>query len=86
VIKTGLSQLYPNLKIDSQILEYDNDGVIYEWSAKKDSTEKIHGWGRAFSDKEGTVVLGYQTENIPDVAKMRSIWLPVIKEAHYKKK
>ncbi len=80
-LKLGLTKLFPNMKIDFRILEKDKDSVIYEWSAQENGAQKIHGLGRAFSTKEGSVVLGYQTQNISNIQQARSVWLQALKEA-----
>lgn len=80
-IKLGLTKIFPNMKIEFRVLEKDKDSITYEWSAQENSSEKIHGWGRAFSSNEGTVVLDYQTENISNIPQARSIWLQALKEA-----
>lgn len=84
LLKAGLIKTHPKMKIDLWVLENANDGILYEWSAKENGEEKVRGLGRAFSTKDGTVVLGYQTENISDVANVRSVWLPVLKDAKSK--
>lgn len=83
-IKQGLVKLFPGMDLEIPHYEKSQDGFIYEWFAKQDGSEKIHGWARIFSNKEDTIILGYQTENIADVAQARSIWLPTLKEAHIK--
>lgn len=79
-IKSALVHMHPNLQVDFQVLENANNAILYEWSAK-DKEEKIHGWGRSFSTKEGTVVLGYQTEDISNIQQARTVWLKTLKEA-----
>lgn len=83
-IEVALTKIYPNLDIEFKVIDKVEDGIIYEWVALKDDKEGIHGWGRTFSTNEGTVVLGYQTENIAEIAKAFSIWFPVLKKAHLK--
>lgn len=80
-IKLSLTKMFPNLNIDFRVLEKDKDSLTYEWSAQENDQEKIHGWGRAFSNKDGSVVLSYQTDNISKVPEARSVWLPALKEA-----
>ena len=79
--KKGLSQMFPKMKIDLWELDKSKDDLYYEWSAKDNGQEKVHGWGRAFASKNGTVVIGYLTENINDITRARNAWLPVLKEA-----
>ncbi|MFV0339821.1 MAG: hypothetical protein ACK5MA_04200 [Parachlamydiaceae bacterium] len=81
LIKMGIAKNFPSMKIDFKVLEQDKDSVTYEWSAQENGVEKVHGWGRAFSTKEGTVVLGYQTEDSSKVAQARSTWVQALKEA-----
>lgn len=81
-IKTALTKMFPNTEVGFIVLEKDASGMIYEWSIQEGDLEKVHGWGRVFAIKEGTVLLNYQTEKTSDIAKARSIWLPVLKEAH----
>lgn len=80
-IKSTLIKMFPHMSIDFHVLEKDKDSVTYEWAAQENGMEKVHGWGRAFSNKDGSVVLGYQTENISQVEQSRSVWLPILKEA-----
>lgn len=76
-----LSKFYPDLTIESSVVEKTNDGQIFEWSGKEGGQEKIHGWGRIIISKDGTVVLGYQTENTSNIDDVRAKWLPVLKNA-----
>lgn len=79
--KASLAKQYPHMQVDVDILERGKDNLLYEWVAKEQGKEKIHGLGRVFSIGGGTVVLGYQTENIADVARARLDWLPTLKQA-----
>ena len=81
-IKMALKAIYPEMNIELQILEKGDNGLVYEWAAKESGQEKVHGWGRVFSTQDGSTVLSYQTENIPDLNKARNIWLPALKKAH----
>ncbi len=83
-LKAGIAKMFPKMKIDLWVLENASDGILYEWSAKKNGEEKIHAWNRIISTKNGTVTLGYLTKNISDVANARSVWLPVLKDAKSK--
>ena len=83
-LKAGLTKGYPKMKIDLWILENANNSILYEWAMIENETEKFHGLGRIFSTQDGTVLLLYQTENISDVAKARSVWLPILKDAKSK--
>lgn len=80
-IKLGLTMNFPNMSIDLQVLEQVPASVTYEWSGQENGSEKIHGWGRAFSNQEGTVSLMYLTRKISEVPQARAIWLPALKEA-----
>lgn len=82
-IKKGLSTKYPINNIDLQVLDTTKDGILYEWNVSENGLEKVHGWGRVFATKEGTVMLMYHTENIADIAQAQSIWMPILKAAHY---
>jgi len=82
-IKLGLTKMFPNRHINFRVLEQDKNSVIYEWTAQENDVEQIHGWGRAFSNKDGSVLLNYQTENISKVPQARSVWLPALKEAKH---
>ena len=84
LIKMGIAKNFPSMNIDFKVLEQDKDSVTYEWSAQENGVEKVHGWGRAFSTKEGTVVLGYQTEDPSKVPHARSSWVQVLKEAMFR--
>lgn len=79
--KASFAKLYPNMQVDVEILEKNQNSLLYELTAKENGRENIHGWGRVFSTKGGTVLLGYQTEDIPSVAAGRFDWLPVLREA-----
>lgn len=83
-IKTSLVQMFPTMSIDFRILEKDAGSVLYEWSGKEGGVEKIHGLGRGFSSKEGTVILSYQTDNPSKINETRSTWLASLKEAKKK--
>lgn len=80
-LKDSLSKVYYQMDIDFQVLDKAPDSVLYEWSAKEKGQEKIHGFGRAFSTKDGTVVLGYQTKDISGVPQAKDSWLPALKDA-----
>lgn len=82
--KKGLTQMMPKLTIDLWELEKEPNNILYEWTAKENGKEKVHGWGRSFETKEGNMVLGYFTENIHDVSRVRSVWLPVLQKAYAK--
>lgn len=82
--KNGLAKMFPKMKIDLWELEKTKNGLLYEWSGKENGNEKIHGWGRAFKTDKGNVVLGYLTENVSDIPRARSTWLPILKEAKEK--
>jgi hypothetical protein len=79
--KASLTRQFPSYDVEVDILEKGNDSLLYEWVAKENGKERIHGWGRAFSIGDGTVVLGYQTEEITNVANARLNWLPILKQA-----
>ncbi len=80
-LKMVLGKMYPALKINFEVIEKYPNGLIYEWSGEANGIQKVHGWGRGFSSQEGTVLLGYQTEQLTDLPKTRSIWLPVLRNA-----
>lgn len=82
--KKGLSLGNLGMDIDFHVLEEFKDGILYEWSGKKNGVAKIHGLGRAFSNKEGTVILSYQSENVSEIPQARSAWLPALKAAKQK--
>jgi hypothetical protein len=79
--KASLAKQFPHLQVDVEILEKGKDSLLYEWIGREKKQEKIHGWGRAFSIGNGTVVLSYQTEEISKVPNARLDWLPVLKQA-----
>lgn len=83
-LQMGLTKMFPNMLIDLWLLDITDNSILYEWAAKDNGQEKIHGLGRAFSTKEGTIVLGYHTEKMNEIAKARAIWLPVLKAARIK--
>ncbi|KAF3361667.1 hypothetical protein PHSC3_001790 [Chlamydiales bacterium STE3] len=80
--KKGLIQMLPKMNIDFWVIEKGTNSILYEWSAKDEEGEKAHGWGRSFNTDEGNVVIGYFTENIHDVNRARSVWLPILKAAN----
>lgn len=80
-LKAGLARMFPEMKMELRGLERTKNSVLYEWVAIQNNQEKIHGWIRTFSAKDGTILLGYQTENIPDVQNARQVWVPVLKNA-----
>ena len=79
--KDGLAAVLPQMDIDVQVVEKHQDSVIYEWSAKQEGAEKMHGWGRVFAVKEGTAALCYQTSELSTLEKSRSDWMPVLQKA-----
>lgn len=81
VLHASLSKQYPNMNMDLLLLETDSDSVIYEWLARVEGRECIHGWDRIFSSPKGTTVLRYQTQKVSDVRQAREDWLPVLQEA-----
>lgn len=83
-LKNALKKLYPHLDINFREIEKTPSSVLYEWSAKENGQEKIYGLGRGFSTQDGSVLLSYQTENISDAARARSIWLLALKDAKIK--
>lgn len=80
-IKLSLTKMFPSMNIDLRVLEMDKNSIMYEWSAQENGVEKIHGWGRAFSNQDGSVVLEYQTKNISKIQQARSVWLQALKDA-----
>ncbi len=80
-IKKGISSMYPGMNIDLWAVEKNKDDLIYEWTAKKNGQEKIHGWGRVFVNNNGSITLAYQTEDVSNIQKTREIWVPVFKSA-----
>lgn len=80
-LKTGLSQMMPAAQVEVWPLEKSKDDILYEWTAKVDGKEKLHGWGRGFSFKEGTVLIGYQADGNVDLEYAKTTWLPVLKQA-----
>lgn len=80
-IKFSLTQMFPKMLVDFHVLEKDTNSVTYEWSVQDNGVEKFHGWGRAFSHEEGSVLLNYQSKNTSNIPEARSIWLQALKEA-----
>jgi len=80
-IKSALTKIFPKKSVDFRVLEKDKESVMYEWSVQENGLEKVHGCGRAFSNKEGTVILGYHTEDLSKVSQACLLWLPTLKEA-----
>lgn len=83
-IKEVLTRLYPKFKVEVTILDKSNDGFLYEWTAKNDDKEVLHGWGRALANKDGTVIMGFQTSDIEGLETAKSTWLPILKAARIK--
>ncbi len=80
-LKEGLSQMMPAAKIEVWPLETSKNDVLYEWKATIDGKERLHGWGRGFSFRDGTVLIGYQADNKVDLEYAKKTWVPVLKEA-----
>lgn len=80
-LKEGLSAMIPAAKIEVWPLEKSTNDILYEWTATMEGKERLHGWGRGFSYKDGTVLIGYQADNKVDLDYARKTWLPVLKEA-----
>lgn len=79
--KASLAKQFPDFQVTVDILEKGKNNLLYEWVAKEKGQESIHGWGRVFSIGNGTVVLGYQTEDISHVPEARMDWLPALRQA-----
>lgn len=82
--KQGLSKMFPHMKIELWELEKAPNTLLYEWTAHENGIEKVHGWGKAMAAKSGSVIIGYFTENMGDVVRAKSVWLPILKAAHTK--
>lgn len=80
-LKEGLSAMMPLAKIEVWSLEKNKNDILYEWKATVDGKEKLHGWGRGFSLKDGTVLIGYQADNNVSMEYAINTWLPVLKQA-----
>lgn len=80
-IENALKNQLPDKKVEFAVLSQDDNSLLYEWGVKDGEKEIMHGWGRGFSTKDGTVVLGYQTINVNHLDSERSNWLPVLKNA-----
>jgi hypothetical protein len=76
---------YPDQHVDVSILETATHSVLFEFSVKEKGNEKIHGWTRAFSTEEGSVMLSYQTEQVHNTDKLGSMWLEALKDAKFMK-
>lgn len=80
-IENALRNQLPDKKVEFAVLSQDDNSLLYEWGVKDGEKEIMHGWGRGFSTKNGTVVLGYQTINVNHLDTERTHWLPVLQNA-----
>lgn len=95
-LKQSMSMQFPNAEVDLWLVQETPDSIIYEWTikenkevsdnkdskeAKEDKVEKVHGLVRAFSTKDGMVLLAFTTEKIADFKNARASWLAALKEA-----
>lgn len=85
-IQNSLKKLYPNMTVEVKTLETKEGDHLYEWSGKLQNEEKMHGWGRAFNTEDGTVLFTYQSQDVSNINALRDKWLPVLKNAQFKKK
>lgn len=82
VVKTLISNFFPNMQLEVKELAKSKEGATYEWTVSRENVETIHGWGRVFlGEKNEVVVLIYQTRDIADLENSKAIWLPVIQDA-----
>ncbi len=85
LIKT-LELYYPGKKVQGTIVEKEANSILFEWAVEEEGKEILHGWYRMFGSNNGTVLLGYQTGDIPGLEKERANWLPALKGATDTKK
>lgn len=77
-----LKEKYPNQEVHVNIIEKLSDSILYEWSVGNPLQNGINGWTRIFSSPEGTVTLGYITQQSKnEIDKLRPIWMKTLKDA-----
>ncbi len=79
-----LQNQFPNKQVNLNIIESSPESVLYEWSVSQKGKESMHGWNRIFSKPEGTVMLGYVTQDVGNAASLRPIWIKALKDAKVK--
>ncbi|MFN4174531.1 MAG: hypothetical protein ACK4HV_05455 [Parachlamydiaceae bacterium] len=84
-IQKSFKKLYPNMVVEVKSLESKEGDNLYEWSGTLEGEEKLHGFGRAIITEDGTVLLTYQTQDIANLKAHKEKWLPVLKNASWKK-
>lgn len=72
---------FPDKKVKVNILDKNEESVLYEWTVADAGQEKVHGWTRGFSKPEETVMLIYLTDQMNQVENARPIWLQALKNA-----
>lgn len=79
--KASVGAEYSDMDVTVNILDKAGDSLLYEWIAKDNGQARIHGWGRAFSFPDETVILSYQTDDLSHLEGDRAQWIPVLKDA-----
>lgn len=81
-LEKGLQLNFPDLKINTTVLEKSTDSLLYEWTASEATgKEMFHGWTRVFSTPKSTILIAYQTGDLGKLDQAKSTWLPVLKQA-----
>lgn len=80
-IEKGMSLTLDNPKATVNQLERSARSALYEWSVSVGGIEKVHGWTRAISTPNETIMLTYQTEQLKKLDIARPVWIQVLKDA-----
>lgn len=81
--KTSLSQTL-QAKIDSKIINEDNDSLLGEWNIQGDpDIYRQHGWIRIFRKDSYLGVLYFYTTRKNEADKMRPIWEKILMDAKF---
>ena len=81
-IRASIAKQFSDMEVHLEVLDKSPENLLYEWKANDNGHERIHGWGRLFSTRDGTVLLSYQTDDVSKVEEARGQWLPALKEAN----
>lgn len=73
---------FPGTKVKVDIVEKDQQSLIYEWSVSDNTHEVLHGLTRLFVSPDQTAEIGIISEKVDGFNQVRPMWLKTLKDAH----
>lgn len=76
-----LQMQFPGTKVKVDIVEKDEQSLIYEWSVSDNAHEVLHGLTRLFISPDQTAEIGIISEKVDGFSQVRAMWLKALKDA-----